>query len=225
MKELFHTRGANCVYFRGECPNADSERILPAAAGGISLPYYYTTIRGRFGFLRGNLHAVRQHRRRIFQEEEYHHDALGRIERKEEHLPNAQANLRKVAEVRYTYDHQAQLIAEQRTGQHAYTIRYTYDKVGNRLTRTRTINGQTTEDRMVYNAANQLTSLNGQSWTHDADGNVTVRRVNGETWLLEYDAEGNLTSLRRQGASVGWQYTYDGLGRRVRAQLGSHTLE
>ncbi|MFN4033973.1 MAG: hypothetical protein ACK4ME_10240, partial [Fimbriimonadales bacterium] len=37
--------------------------------------------------------------------------------------------------------------------------------------------------------------------------------------------EGNLVRLKRQGANVGWVYTYDGLGRRVKAQLGSNTLE
>ncbi|GIV11576.1 MAG: hypothetical protein KatS3mg020_1067 [Fimbriimonadales bacterium] len=80
-----------------------------------------------------------------------------------EHLPNAQGQLTQVAEVVYTYDHQGQLIEERRTGQHAYTIAYTYDAVGNRLTRTCTVNGQTTVDTLSYNAANQLTAWNGQA--------------------------------------------------------------
>ncbi|MEM2592837.1 MAG: RHS repeat-associated core domain-containing protein, partial [Thermofilaceae archaeon] len=37
--------------------------------------------------------------------------------------------------------------------------------------------------------------------------------------------ERNLVSVRRQGALVGWVYTYDGLGRRVKAQLGNNTIE
>ena len=160
-----------------------------------------------------------------FRKEVYHRDDLGRIQRKEEYLPNAQGQLAKVAEIVYTYDHQGQLIREQRTGQSAYTIEYTYDKVGNRLTRTRTINGQTTGDVLTYNAANQLEKLNGADSAHDADGNVTLRRVNGESWELGYDSEGNLVRLKRQGANVGWVYSYDGLGRRVKARLGSNTLE
>ncbi|GIV04941.1 MAG: hypothetical protein KatS3mg016_0516 [Fimbriimonadales bacterium] len=52
-----------------------------------------------------------------------------------------------------------------------------------------------------------------------------VRRVNGASWELGYDSEGNLVSLKRQGATVGWVYTYDGLGRRVRAQLGTNVQE
>ncbi len=31
--------------------------------------------------------------------------------------------------------------------------------------------------------------------------------------------------VKRQGAAVGWVYTYDGLGRRVKAQLGTHVQE
>jgi RHS repeat-associated protein len=107
------------------------------------------------------------------------------------------------------------------TGANPYTIAYTYDLVGNRLTRTRTVNGQTFTDVMAYNAANQLVSLNGQAWEHDLDGNVVVRRVGNETWLLGYDAEGHLVSLQKQGDSVGWVYEYDGLGRRVRGVRGS----
>ncbi|GIV08905.1 MAG: hypothetical protein KatS3mg019_0996 [Fimbriimonadales bacterium] len=52
-----------------------------------------------------------------------------------------------------------------------------------------------------------------------------VRRINGETWELGYDSEDNLVHLKRHGASVGWVYTYDGLGRRVRAQLGANVQE
>ncbi|GIV06929.1 MAG: hypothetical protein KatS3mg017_0131 [Fimbriimonadales bacterium] len=51
-----------------------------------------------------------------FRKEVYRYDALGRIERKAEHLPNAQGQLTQVAEVVYTYDHQGQLIREARTG-------------------------------------------------------------------------------------------------------------
>jgi RHS repeat-associated protein len=49
----------------------------------------------------------------------------------------------------------------------------------------------------------------------------TWGRANGETWLLGYDAEGNLVRLQKQGDNVGWEYAYDGLGRRVRAVRGS----
>ena len=154
---------------------------------------------------------------------EYGRDGLGRIERKTEYSYTQWGNLWLVGitPTTYTYDHQGQLIREARTGANPYTIEYTYDLVGNRLTRTRTVGDQSFTDVMAYNAANQLVSLNNQAWQHDLDGNVVVRRANGETWSLDYDAEGNLVSLQKQGDSVGWVYEYDGLGRRVRAMRGS----
>ncbi len=41
-----------------------------------------------------------------------------------------------------------------------------------------------------------------------------------KTGKLGYDSEGNLTSLQKAGDSVGWVYSYDGLGRRVRSERG-----
>ena len=155
----------------------------------------------------------------VYRRVEYVRDGLGRISQKQETVWSGGAP--QTATTTYTYDHQGQLIREVRTGANPYTIAYTYDLVGNRLTRTRTVNGQTFTDVMAYNAANQLESLNNQAWQHDLDGNVVVRRVGNESWLLDYDAEGNLVSLQRQGDSVGWVYEYDGLGRRVRAVRGS----
>jgi RHS repeat-associated protein len=149
----------------------------------------------------------------------YTRDGLGRIQQKEESIWSGGWQWQ--ATTTYTYDHQGQLVKEVRTGANAYTIDYTYDLVGNRLTRTKVADGQTFTDVMVYNAANQLVSLNGQSWQHDADGNVVVRRVGDATWLLGYDAEGNLVRLQKQGDNVGWEYAYDGLGRRVRGVRGS----
>jgi YD repeat-containing protein len=89
----------------------------------------------------------------------------------------------------------------------------------------RTVGGQTFTNAMEYNAANQLVRLNNQAWEYDLDGNVVVRRVGDATWLLGYDAEGNLVSLQKQGDAVGWEYKYDGLGRRVRAVRGTLEME
>lgn len=117
-------------------------------------------------------------------------DALGRIvEVKEYHNGGSTV----VATTRCTYDHQGQLVREVRTGQNAYAAEYGYDLVGNRLIRTRTVNGQTFTDVMGYDAANRLVSFNQQGWEHDADGNVVVRRVGNEVWDLGYDANGGFS--------------------------------
>jgi len=155
---------------------------------------------------------------------EYERDGLGRIEQKREWVwVSSRWHLQ--ATTTYTYDHQGQLVREERTGQNAYTIAYEYDLVGNRLVRTRTVGGQTFTDVMAYNVANQLVRLNNQPWEYDADGNVVVRRVGNETWLLDYDAEGNLVRLQKRGDTVGWEYAYDGLGRRVRSVRGDLEVE
>jgi len=159
----------------------------------------------------------------LYRRVEYVRDGLGRIQQKQETVWSG--GVPQTATTTYTYDHQGQLIREVRTGANAYTMEYTYDLVGNRLARTRTVNGQTFTDVMAYNEANQLVSWNGQPWQHDLDGNVVMRRVGNATWLLGYDAEGNLMSLQKQGDSVGWVYEYDGLGRRVRGVRGDLEVE
>ncbi len=152
----------------------------------------------------------------VYRTRTYTRDALGRIVSVSESWADGS-----ISTTTYTYDAQGQLVSEVRTGAGAYRVSYTYDRVGNRLTRTRQVGNEPAyTDVLEYNEANQLVSFNGQSWTHDADGNVVVRRANGETWQLGYDSEGNLTSLQKAGDSVGWVYTYDGLGRRVRRERG-----
>ncbi len=151
----------------------------------------------------------------------YERDELGRLWRKREYLPSGSGGWQLEATTEYTYDAQGQLEREERVGANAYWVVYGYDLAGNRLSRTRQVGDASAyTDVLGYNEANQLVSFNGQVWEYDLDGNVVVRRVNGESWQLGYDSEGNLTSLQRVGDSVGWEYSYDGLGRRVRSERG-----
>ena len=152
--------------------------------------------------------------------EEYERDGLGRVWRMREYWNGALW-----ATVEYTYDHQGQLVREVRTAASgastaSYAIEYWYDLVGNRLQRVRTVDGQTRTDTLTYDDANRVATANGQSWVHDANGNVTVRVWDGVTWLMSYDAENNLVSVRRADASAGVSYEYDGAGRRVRTVDG-----
>ncbi|MEO0249138.1 MAG: RHS repeat-associated core domain-containing protein, partial [candidate division WOR-3 bacterium] len=122
----------------------------------------------------------------------------------------------------YTYDPLGQLVREVRSGSNPYEREYSYDNAGNRLSRS--LNGQVV-DRLVYDVANQLVSLNGRRWRHDANGNVVLRQVGNQSWGLSYDVEDRLVGIRLQGkAGVGLEghqdarveNFYDGLGRRVK---------
>ena len=66
--------------------------------------------------------------------------------------------------------------------------------------------------------AHAVTSLsNGGSFQYDANGNMTQRTVNGQTYNLSYDAENRLTGV--SGASTA-SFTYNGDGERVVSTVG-----
>ena len=124
------------------------------------------------------------------------------------------------ATTNYTYDDQGKLTQE--AGPYA-TIAYTYDAVGNRLTRTVTnaatgngttlVNGATATS---YDVNDRIATVNGGvTHTYDADGNETT--VNGQA--ASYDFENHLVSL----GSVA-SYVYDADGNRYSASnLGTTT--
>lgn len=112
----------------------------------------------------------------------------------------------------YTYDNADKLTQE--SGAYG-TVAYTYDNVGNRLTKTVSssttpalVNGTTTS---AYDANDRLTS-GGHSY--DFDGNELS--VNGQA--ATYDFENHLVAL-----SGGTTYTYDADGNRVGVTTGSTT--
>ena len=66
--------------------------------------------------------------------------------------------------------------------------------------------------------AHAVTSLsNGGSFQYDANGNMTQRTVNGQTYNLSYDAENRLAGV--SGASTA-SFTYNGDGERVVSTVG-----
>ena len=86
------------------------------------------------------------------------------------------------------------------------TDAYTYDPVGNRLTRD--------TDDYTYDAADQLTDLEGTSYDYDANGNQTSRGSDTFT----YDHENRLTQAVIEGTTS--TSTYNGAGLRI-----SHTVD
>jgi RHS repeat-associated protein len=136
------------------------------------------------------------------------YDAAGRETRKEERNAagllllswafeyDALGNKQRVSELdgsvtTYGYDATSQLTGEQRTGTNPYSILYSYDAAGNRLTKTQ--NGAVTTSS--YNALNQLVRQQAP------DGTVTT---------FSYDLDGNL-SQQSQSSGSGTSYTFDDL--------------
>ena len=119
----------------------------------------------------------------------------------------------------FTYDSLYRLKSERRTGNHTDTMTYTYDPVGNRLTKVH--RGVTTN--YAYNNRDQLFSeWNGTDSTlyaYDSAGRMLTKTEGGGTTHYRWRDEDRLDSLYGPGVSV--KYQYDAEGRRVKDSTGS----
>ena len=99
------------------------------------------------------------------------------------------------------------------------TIGYTYDKVGNRLTRT--VDSQT--DTYTYipgtNKLQEITGPNPATYTHDDNGNITG--IGSKTFIYN---QNNRLIRAEEDSNVLGQYTYNGLGQRVTKVAGVSTV-
>jgi RHS repeat-associated protein len=86
---------------------------------------------------------------------------------------------------------------------------YAYDAVGNRTAYTRTLGAQVVTT-YTYDAANRLTSVNGQAYTWDNNGNLLS---DGEKNYI-YDQANRLTGITADDLT--WSATYNGDGARLR---------
>jgi len=99
-------------------------------------------------------------------------------------------------------------------------FRYTYDAVGNRLTEKKCAIlpcGTPITNTYTYDIANRLTSVNGQTYTWDNNGNL----LNDGTSTYVYDAANRLVSVSNQSSVSSYQY--NGLGDRVSQTVNSAT--
>ena len=97
---------------------------------------------------------------------------------------------------------------------------YTYDSVGNRLTETKCAIlpcGTPVTNTYVYDNANRLTSVNGQTYQWDDNGNL----LNDGPSTYVYDAANRLTSVSNQSSVSSYQY--NGLGDRLSQTVDSVT--
>jgi RHS repeat-associated protein len=119
--------------------------------------------------------------------------------------------------VTYGYDNVYKLTQETITSDPASingTIGYTYDDVGNRLTRTATVAGITNQ-AFIYDADDRLTTD-----TYSANGNTIGS--NGKTYT--YDFENHLTQVNDPANGL-ITYAYDGNGNRVSKMVGGTTTQ
>jgi YD repeat-containing protein len=98
------------------------------------------------------------------------------------------------------------------------TIDYGYDAGGNRLARTIT-NGGTTTETYAYDAfSNRLLSVSDgavtRSFGYAADGSVVSDDRGADAFDLDYDAAGRLAAVEKNAAPAA-AYAYDAFGRRV----------
>jgi len=93
---------------------------------------------------------------------------------------------------------------------------YTYDAVGNRKTQETLIGRVLTNTTYSYDDANRLTSVDGVTYTWDANGNLRSDGVN----TYNYDAANRLISFDGQGIQAA--YAYNGLGDRLQETMSGN---
>lgn len=116
----------------------------------------------------------------------------------------------------YTYDALDQLKTETRGG---LSTSYTYDAVGNRLTKA--VDGAPTTS-YDYDAANELNSAGGTTYAYDANGSRVSRTLGSDTTNYTFNSDNLLTDT--SSTSTTTHYVYDGENQRIAAvESGTRT--
>jgi len=102
------------------------------------------------------------------------------------------------------------------TNKDASTVSYSYDRLGNRLSRVSSTEGTTTYE---YNAANELVrqirpDLEEITYLHDESGNLRTVMTDSGTTTYRYDNSHRLVSATTPTSTV--EFVYDAEGKRVR---------
>ena len=116
--------------------------------------------------------------------------------------------------VTWSYDALYQLTRERRSGANAYDITYSYDPVGNRVTKV--ASGVSTT--YSYDAANELTIENAAgtvtTYSYDANGNTTVKNAAGSLTTYTWEGENRLSKIESGDGVLTMTYDADGLRRK-----------
>jgi len=120
--------------------------------------------------------------------------------------------------VDYNYDDLYRLTGESRASANPYSIAYSYDAVGNRLTKDR--DGVVTS--YTYNNRDQLVSESNPgetiTSTYDAAGRLSSKTDNNGTTTYGWEDNDRMVSVTGPGVAVTYEYDFD--GRRVRETNG-----
>jgi RHS repeat-associated protein len=111
--------------------------------------------------------------------------------------------------VDYTYDALYRLVEENITDPilSNQTISYTYDPVGNRLTKT-DANGTT---NYTYDANDRLITEGSNTYTYDNNGNNLSKTEGFNTTTYTYDYENRLISAQTPSSALEYNYDSDGI--------------
>ncbi|MCB9525413.1 MAG: hypothetical protein H6702_18835 [Myxococcales bacterium] len=110
--------------------------------------------------------------------------------------------------VDYEYDALYRLTAETITqGDEARTIEYSYDAVGNRLSRDDSVDGITA---YAYDDNDQITAVNGTPYEFDSNGNLVAIGEGADRVDYVYDARNRTIGAETAAGSIDYEYTIDG---------------
>ena len=135
----------------------------------------------------------------------YQRNAIGNIVGTDE-VPNGNESLKKHWDVGYDDADRVTSFTPATTG---WTFGYGYDRADNRTSAN--LNGSSQSS--IINALNQATTVDGQAYQYDLNGNLTNDGTNQYDW----DAENRLIRVTLLGmpGSYPTEYKYDGLSRRL----------
>jgi RHS repeat-associated protein len=117
----------------------------------------------------------------------------------------------------YGYDAIGQLVSVNLPN--GRSIEYKYDAAGNRIT----VKDSGVTTSYSTNNLNQYTTVGGDVYSYDKDGNLTSKTVGGKTSTLSYDIENRLIGVTNPDGT--WQYQYDALGNRIGSTLNGQKTE
>lgn len=119
----------------------------------------------------------------------------------------------------YTYDKLKQLTKEVLPD--GTDISYTYDSVGNRLSKSITKYGSTITTSYDYNNGNQLTSVNSTTYQYDKNGNL---QSDGNNTYI-FNAFNQLEEIKDGEGQTVAKYVYDENGKRIKSTTVRGTVK